>query len=897
AYEWRDAANAIAGTSPSLTAGAGTYTVTVTDASCGSVTSAPVTVQTTCKAVPVVTWTDPADIVYGTPLSGTQLNASANVPGTFTYNPPAGTILDAGPAQILSVDFTPADSANYENVNGTTVRINVLPATPVVTWSNPANIVYGTPLSGTQLNATASVPGTFVYSPPAGTILSAGPNQVLSVDFQPDSANYTAVNGTTVRITVERAPTTTTITSVSPSPSMQGEPVTVSFAVGGIIGTGSGTVTVTDGIDSCSAPLGAQSCVLTLSSAGGVTLTATYSGDANHRPSVSAGRPHFVDQPFAGAVVSGSTLVCAGGEAAIRADLPGSGPWTITWSDGLTETVTSTPHIRFVRPASTTTYTIQSLTSPSGSTAVSGSATITVNTVAPPAIIEVTPVELGGSATFRATPGYTSYQWFRNGTPIAGATSSVFTIASVTSADLGSYSVTGTRDGCTSAASVPYTLVPLALPIDDAIIPVVGRTHGAFGSLFRTAVTLTNATTDEMQGEIAFIDPTVPAVAYLLAPGETRYIDDLLPPSFTGLTSANVLRQRGPLPSTVVHVFNDDGDEGTSGLIERIVPAEEALRAGDVAVLLMPIDPATTRFNLGIRTLSTGVTLVMTHRRADGSEVQRIERTVPASTLVHEHLAGSSSDSLTFEIISGSAVIYGSATDNGTNDPNLQIASRSSSQGTPSHLLFPVAGSVPGAFGSQFSTGVQIHNPSSEPLAISVAFRGSSLREMTIAPFVTVGFDDIVSELGATGMGGLDITSPAGIRPVIVTRIYSISDDGEASATIDAVPTAEVLSSGEEAVVVAPHQPSISRFNIGLRALAEGMRVMAVIRDRSGVIRHTTTLALAPDSFRQDGASVLLGYEFSGDESVVFRVLDGSGLIYGVWTDNTTHDPAVQYAV
>ncbi|HEU4523162.1 MAG TPA: hypothetical protein VFT12_14230, partial [Thermoanaerobaculia bacterium] len=46
AYEWRDAANAIAGTSPSLTAGAGTYTVTVTDASCGSVTSAPVTVQT-----------------------------------------------------------------------------------------------------------------------------------------------------------------------------------------------------------------------------------------------------------------------------------------------------------------------------------------------------------------------------------------------------------------------------------------------------------------------------------------------------------------------------------------------------------------------------------------------------------------------------------------------------------------------------------------------------------------------------------------------------------------------------------------------------------------------------------------------------------------------------------
>ena len=39
---------------------------------------------------------------------------------------------------------------------------------PVITWANPAPIVYGTPLSATQLNATASVAGTFVYDPPGG---------------------------------------------------------------------------------------------------------------------------------------------------------------------------------------------------------------------------------------------------------------------------------------------------------------------------------------------------------------------------------------------------------------------------------------------------------------------------------------------------------------------------------------------------------------------------------------------------------------------------------------------------------------------------------------------------------------------------------------------------------
>jgi len=43
--------------------------------------------------------------------------------------------------------------------------------TPTITWSDPADIVYGTPFSNFQLDANASVPGT-VSTPPAGTLLS-----------------------------------------------------------------------------------------------------------------------------------------------------------------------------------------------------------------------------------------------------------------------------------------------------------------------------------------------------------------------------------------------------------------------------------------------------------------------------------------------------------------------------------------------------------------------------------------------------------------------------------------------------------------------------------------------------------------------------------------------------
>ena len=39
------------------------------------------------------------------------------------------------------------------------------------------------------MNATASVPGTFTYTPPAGTVLNAGSNQPLSVVFVPENAS------------------------------------------------------------------------------------------------------------------------------------------------------------------------------------------------------------------------------------------------------------------------------------------------------------------------------------------------------------------------------------------------------------------------------------------------------------------------------------------------------------------------------------------------------------------------------------------------------------------------------------------------------------------------------------------------------------------------------------
>jgi hypothetical protein len=140
------------------------------------------------QATPTITWTAPASITYGTGLSAAQLDATASVPGTFVYSPAAGTVLNAG-SQLLSLSFTPTDATDYSTATAS-VSLQVNQATPIISWATPAPIPYGMALSSTQLDATANVPGTFVYTPTAGTVLAAG-TQTLSVTFTPTSSNYT----------------------------------------------------------------------------------------------------------------------------------------------------------------------------------------------------------------------------------------------------------------------------------------------------------------------------------------------------------------------------------------------------------------------------------------------------------------------------------------------------------------------------------------------------------------------------------------------------------------------------------------------------------------------------------------------------------------------------------
>ncbi len=265
---------------------------------------------TVTSALPVLSWGSPLAIAYGTALSSTQLNASANVAGTFVYSPTNGTILSAGSNQILRVSFIPTNS-NYATgmasvflsvakapltvtavdaarvvgatnpvfratmtgfVNGDTTNVvtgspalstaadasspagvypiscaigslaasnysfslvsgslSVTSAILQITWTPPEPITYGQALTRTQLNATASYVGSFIYSPALGTVLDAGSNQTLRATFVPTDTNI-ASQSVSVNVTVNRARLWVTASNVARPYGVTNPPLEASFA-------------------------------------------------------------------------------------------------------------------------------------------------------------------------------------------------------------------------------------------------------------------------------------------------------------------------------------------------------------------------------------------------------------------------------------------------------------------------------------------------------------------------------------------------------------------------------------------------------------------------------------------------------------------------------------------
>ena len=258
--------------------GAGTYPVSVSglasanyvfDYVDGTLTVDPAAQTITFGPLGPATWGDPSFDLSATSTSGLVVTFTTS--GSCSITGVTVTITGAGSCVITAHQAGDADHDAAPDVPQT---LSIAKASPILTWATPADIDFGTAIGGTQLNASASVAGTYLYSPAAGAVLGAGVH-TLNVTFTPtDGANYAPVDGT-VEITVLPVvvvPGSQTITFGPLPGATEGDgPITLTATASSGLPV---TYTVTG-------PCSVAGAILTLTGVGTCSVTAHQDGDSS----------------------------------------------------------------------------------------------------------------------------------------------------------------------------------------------------------------------------------------------------------------------------------------------------------------------------------------------------------------------------------------------------------------------------------------------------------------------------------------------------------------------------------------------------------------------------------------------------------------------------------------
>jgi hypothetical protein len=327
----------ISPTSVSVTNGVWSATVTVTAAGTGRTitadrssktgtsnafavnkadTTTTITADTPDPSVVGQAYTVAYTVSVQTPGSGTPTgnvtvsDGTASCTGTVVTGSCSLTSTSAGPKTLTA---TYAGDANFNGSTtslGTSHQVNMANTTTTITSDTPDPSAVGeaysvnftvsvqTPGSGTPTgnvtvsDGTASCTGTVATGSCSLTSTTAGAKTLIAT-YAGDS-NFNGSTSAGAPHQVNKASTTTTITTDSPDPSVVGQAYTVTFTVSGS-GTPTGNVTVSDSTDSCTGTVATGNCSLTSTTAGSKTLIATYAGDGNFNGSTSAEESHQVN--------------------------------------------------------------------------------------------------------------------------------------------------------------------------------------------------------------------------------------------------------------------------------------------------------------------------------------------------------------------------------------------------------------------------------------------------------------------------------------------------------------------------------------------------------------------------------------------------------------------------
>ncbi len=386
---------------------AGSYSVTaLSDANCTG-TSLGSSTDVIVNTAPDVVISGGGVVCPGNPQPDVIFTFSGTAPFDFTYsdgtNPPVNIV--GHPTTTFTITAAAVGTYSITAFNDASICPAISFGTPVSVSNQvlPTASVSG----GGTVCASASLPTvtfTFTGTAPFNFTYTDGTTPVSVTGYASNSfpitnalagsysitalsdANCTGTSfGTSVDVIVEPAPAAPSIT-FDATPICVGSTITapvVNAPVGTSTYTWYSDAALTTVLTTGTTPTNAQ---LGFSSAAAGTTTVYVTETSSNS---CAGLPTAVtltvtDVPTA--VISGGGNVCAGVPATLTLTLTGTQPWDVSYTDGVTvfniTGIASSPHSFQVSPATTSTYTLVSVSnSTCGPGTVSGSASVTVTPI------------------------------------------------------------------------------------------------------------------------------------------------------------------------------------------------------------------------------------------------------------------------------------------------------------------------------------------------------------------------------------------------------------------------------------------------------------------------------------------------------------------------------------
>ncbi len=464
---------------------AGTYSVTATLNGCTSVT--PATINIVVNPRPVITGTSPSNPTTCSGINGsiTMNGLTSGTTYTITYTrngAPQTASITAGAAGSLVLSGLTAGTYNITGVTASgctslpvgsfTLTDPAAPAAPTASSNSP--VCEGGTL---QLNVSGVSGATFLWNGPLSfTSTSASPS-IPNVTTAANG-NYTVtqtLNGctspaTTIAVIINPRPATPTITGNSPVCSGDTIKLAVTNPVTGVTYNWSGP-------NSYNATATNVNIVASAATAGTYSVSATLNGCT----SSTAGTINVIvnPRPTVTGTSSSNPTTCSGSNGSIT--LSGLTPgtiYTVTYTkNGAPQTATITANAGGTLVFSgltSATYVFTSITANGCSAAPVTPITLSDPSATPaPTAASNSPICEGGTLQLTATGAAgATYQW--GGPNGFSATSQTPSITNVTTAATGTYNVTQTVNGCTSAAgtvSVTINAKP-ATPVISGNSPV-----------------------------------------------------------------------------------------------------------------------------------------------------------------------------------------------------------------------------------------------------------------------------------------------------------------------------------------------------------------------------------------------------------------------------------------